>query len=207
MNKKLIIIIICLSIALVLSLTICRNKNQTNSSTPKQESAVNEETVELTLDNWENYLAYQEISDTTPVTTRNLYGFTLYESTGTYTINFYSKSNVKYENVSITVKLLISTTSYMFDEDKQSIALSDRTSDDWMFLNKSIANKEPNGYTTWHINRKGTLSNEGKISFSEPCKMNYIKKPIPVTPLYNSLEVAIKVSVTEISGRVIVNAD
>ena len=162
----------------------------------------NQEIIELTKDNWEKYLTYQKNSDTTPVTTRNLYGITLYESSGTFTVKFYSKFDAKYENVNISLSLQIYTIAYSSAE-KSSIALSDRIPDDWRFSNEPYPTKDSFGGTTWEKIKRGTLSTDGEISFSEPCEMLY-SKPLFGGVFYDSLEDAINVYVKEISGQVII---
>lgn len=162
----------------------------------------NQKIIELTKDNWEKYLTYQKISDTTPVTSYNLYGITFYESSGTFTVKFYSKVDAKYENVNISLSLQIYTIKYSSAE-KSSIALSDRAPDDWRFSNKPYPTKDSFGGTTWEKIKRGTLSTDGEISFSEPCKMLY-SKPLYGGVNYDSLEDAINVYVKEISGQVII---
>ena len=181
----------CLSIILFSSCVGCSNQG-----------SANQEIIELTKDNWQEYLAYQKNSNTTPVTKRTLYGIPVYESTGTFTVEFYSTSNVKYENVNISISLIISTISYYGD--KSSIALKDRTPNDWYFTYAPSPELDSDGILTyWEINKSGTLSNDGQISFSEPCKMLYMQ----LSPYggYTSLDNAVIVDVREISGHVIVD--
>lgn len=193
MKKFFNIIATCLSIIFFCFCVSCTNNDQSPTT----------EIIELTKDNWKEYLTYQKTSNTTPVTRRSLYGITFYESSGTLTVKFYSKSNVKYENVNISISLEIYTIAYASD-DKSSIALSDRIPDDWRFSNKTYPTKDSFGGTTWKKTKKGTLSTEGEISFSEPCEMLYAHQPIYGGVHYKSLEDAVWVYVKEISGQVII---
>lgn len=195
MKKILKIAATCLSAVLFYSSVGCANQNKTN------EDLRNKEIIQLTKDNWEEYLTYQKRSETTPVTTRSLYGVILYESTGTFFVDFYSKADVKFQNVKITIRLWVSTIAYYGD--KSSIALKDRIPDDWYFT----CAPDPQVYeslTYWEIIKSGTLSNEGEISFSEPCKMLYAK-PAVGSVRYQALEDAVWVSFKDISGQVIVD--
>ncbi len=193
MKRILRFIAICLCVISFCSLIGCSNNTNNAGSN-------NKETIELTTTNWEEYLAYQETSVTSPVTQTSLFGIPYYKSDGTYTVRFYSKSNVQFENVNITVELHISTYAYS-SEDKSSISLSDRTPDDWYFSNEPYPKKDSFGGTHWEIIKNGTLSNNGEISFSEPCKMAFLKTGWQT---YGTLESAIDVRIKEISGQIII---
>ena len=186
----------CLSVIFFFTLVGCGNGDKSNKDTPKQE------VIELTIDNWEEYLTFQKIANTTPVTTSVLYGNTFYKSTGTFTVKFYSKSNVRYENVIISISLTIYTAAYCSGS-QANISLCLRTPDDWAFENEPSPTKDSAGGTHWTIIKSGTLSNDGQIAFSEPCKMNYMQ-PLFGYAHYDSLENAVWVSINEISGQVII---
>ena len=193
MKKFITIIAICLSMILVCSFAGCSTPGDVNGD------STNQNKIELTMENWEEYLACQETTATTPVRTGTLYGMTVYEAEGTFTVKFYSKSNVKFENVKITVQLSILSVDYYGD--KSSIPLRDRVPTDWAFTNSPDPQVEDTNFTYWRINKSGTLSNEGQISFSEPCELYYLKTHQYKD--YMSLEDAIAVKVVEISGYVV----
>ena len=186
--KKLLTITLTFSMFLLATLLVsCNNFKQPTT-----------EVVPLTLENWEEYLTCQESSNTTPVTQTTLFGFPVYESTGTYTIKFYSKTNVSYENVNITIQLEIASYAY---PSSSPLTLKERTPDDWKFTNNSTVGSL-SGKTYWRITKNCVLSNTGEFSFSEPCKMYYLKS----SPFgsYKSLETAVNFTITEISGNVVV---
>lgn len=200
MKKILRFIAIFLSIVSLFSLIGCFN-NSNNEDTTNNNTSSNKEVVELTKSNWKEYLAYQESSITSPVTQSSLLGYPYYKSDGTYTIKFYSKSNVKFENVNIKITLYIFSLEYA-SEDKSSISLKDRSPDDWYFASKPIPRKDNSlGATFWEIIKNGTLSNNGEISFSEPCKMSFLKSSWKT---YGTLEDAIDFYIEEISGQIII---
>jgi len=203
MKKNYGFVAICLSIMLICFLVGCKHGKNTSENVTNESDATHE-IIELTMNNWENYLTFQNNSDTSPVTTRKLYGLTVYEATGTFKVNFYSKANVKYENVEISIELWISTIAYAFG-DKASIAISDRRPDDWYFTSNPYPQSNETGFTYWIIKKSGTLSNEGEISFSEPCKMSYIKSSPYGSVSYRTLDKAVSVHLKGISGQVVVD--
>lgn len=193
MKKVLSFIAICLTFVFFCSLVGCASIN-------KNDEGSNKEVIELTTANWNEYLAYQEITNTSSVIQSSLLGFPYYKSEGTYTVKFYSTSDVKFENVNITIGLVIYTIAYS-SSDKSGIALSDRIPDDWYFTNDPLPTKDSLGGTQWKIIKSGTLSNNGEISFSEPCKMAFMKTN---WRNYGTLESAIDIVITDISGQIII---
>ncbi len=193
MKKVLSFIAICLSFVFFCSLVGCVEINKSDEDS-------NKEVIELTTDNWNEYLAYQEITNTSSVIQSSLLGFPHYKAEGTYTVKFYSISDVKFENVNITIGLVIYTIAYS-SSDKSGIALSDRIPDDWYFTNDPLPTKDFLGGTQWKIVKSGRLSNNGEISFSEPCKMAFTKTD---WRNYGTLESAIDIVITDISGQIII---
>lgn len=202
MKKFLNCITICLIFVFVGTIAGCNRTNNTNvNTTTVNTTTETEETIDLTIDNWEEYLTYQKASTSTSVTTRSLYGYPVYESEGTFVVNFYSKTNASFKNVSISVQLQVFTIAY---SNNSSISLSNRVPDDWAFVNKSNVEASIEGYGTyWRIKKNGVLTNKGEISFSEPCKMSYVHSSYG-SPRYDTLDDAVSVKVKEISGQVIV---
>lgn len=194
MKKVLSFTAICLAFCCCCSLIGCSNNAKQNNREQN-----NREVIELTLENWREYLAYQETSNTSPVTQNSAFGLPYFTSEGTYTVRIYPISNAKFENVHIEVDLKISTLKYSSGEDA-SVPLSDRRTDDWYFVDKPYPSEDSSGFTSWTKSKSGTLSNNGEISFSESCKMLVAG----FSSAHSTLEQAIMVTIREISGNVII---